>query len=244
MFVCANINSINENIMYSTNDPYIIKVSDLYKIYKKAKIEIPAVRNISYEFPTGKVTSIVGKSGSGKSTLLNLIGGLDSATSGQIWVKGKDLAKLSRYELALHRRFSVGMIFQSFNLIASRNALQNVTLALTFGGVPKRERKQRAVELLENVGLEERAYHKPSELSGGEAQRVAIARALANDPDVLLADELTGNLDSSTSKEIIDLLLKLNKEKNLTILMVTHDQETAEKVSHSVIRLKDGMVVS
>lgn len=221
----------------------IVEVNNLCKIYRKGSVEIPALKDISYQFIQSEITSIVGKSGSGKSTLLNMIGGLDTATSGQIIVNGKDLLKLNRYELALHRRYSVGMVFQSFNLIASRNALQNVELALTFGGVAPKERKKLATQLLINVGLENRIYHKPSELSGGEAQRVAIARALANDPDILLADELTGNLDSSTSKEIIDLLVKLNKEKNLTILMVTHDQETAEKISRSMIRLKDGMIV-
>lgn len=230
--------------MSSSNGQNIIEVNDLCKTYYKGKITIPALSNVSYQFSEGRITSIVGKSGSGKSTLLNLIGGLDVASSGTILVNGRDIIKMSRYELAMHRRFSVGMVFQSFNLIASRSALQNVTLALAFGGVPGNQRKKRAEELLVSVGLEGRINHKPSELSGGEAQRVAIARALANNPKILLADELTGNLDSITSNEIIDLLLKLNKEKNLTILMVTHDQETAEKVSDDIIRLKDGMVVN
>jgi ABC-type lipoprotein export system ATPase subunit len=220
----------------------IIEVSNLCKTYFKGKVEIPAVKNVSYKFPEGKITSIVGKSGSGKSTLLNMIGGLDIASSGKIDIDGKDLLKMSRYELALHRRFSVGMVFQSFNLISSRNALQNVMLALAFGGVARKERKEKARQLLDSVGLTQRINHKPSELSGGEAQRVAIARALANNPKVLLADELTGNLDSNTSNEIIDLLLNLNKEKKLTILMVTHDQETAERVSDGIVKLKDGMV--
>ncbi len=230
--------------MNESTQQHIIEVSNLNKTYHKGKIEIPAVKDISYKFIEGQIVSIVGKSGSGKSTLLNLIGGLDVASSGQIVISGKDLLRMNRHELALHRRFSVGMIFQSFNLITSRNALQNVTLALAFGGVPGNKRKQKAAELLESVGLKDRLSHKPSELSGGEAQRVAIARALANNPKVLLADELTGNLDSSTSKEIVDLLLNLNKEKNLTILMVTHDQETAERISHSIIRLKDGEIIS
>jgi putative ABC transport system ATP-binding protein len=151
---------------------------------------------------------------------------------------------MKRSELALHRRFSVGMIFQSFNLISSRTALENVTLALTFGGVPRGSRRERAIELLGKVGLGNRVTHKPTELSGGEAQRVAIARALANNPKVLLADEPTGNLDSVTSGEIIELLLSLNEEKKLTVLLVTHDQETAEKVSEQVIRLKDGMIIN
>lgn len=222
----------------------IVEVRNLCKTYRKGSVEIPALNDVSCQFKQSEITAIIGKSGSGKSTLLNMIGGLDTATSGHIIVNGKDLLKENRYELALHRRYSVGMVFQSFNLIASRNALQNVTLALAFAGVQKRERKIKAFELLESVGLGNRISHKPSELSGGEAQRVAIARALANEPKILLADELTGNLDSATSKEIIDLLLKLNKEKKLTILMVTHDRETAEKVSHSVISMKDGRIVS
>lgn len=222
----------------------LIRISRLSKSYFKGEVEIQALRDLTFEVNRGEIFSIVGKSGSGKSTLLNLIGGLDHATSGEIFFEEKDLSRMKRAELALHRRFSVGMIFQSFNLIPSRTALENVSLALTFGGVPHRLRKQKSIELLEQVGLKARLTHKPSELSGGEAQRVAIARALANSPKVLLADEPTGNLDSVTSEEIITLLLKLNREKGITILLVTHDQETAEKVSKEVIRLKDGAIVN
>lgn len=191
----------------------------------------------------GEFFSIVGKSGSGKSTLLNLIGGLDRATSGSIIFDGKELHKMSRTEMANHRRFSVGMIFQSFNLIQSRNAIENVELALTFGGVQRRKRREIAETLLRNVGLGERLTHRPDELSGGETQRVAVARALANNPKVLLADEPTGNLDSETSNDIISLLQDLNKNHGLSIIMVTHDLETAEKVSDRIIRLKDGKIV-
>ncbi|MBE0663626.1 MAG: ABC transporter ATP-binding protein [Bacteroidales bacterium] len=190
----------------------------------------------------GEFLAIVGKSGSGKSTILNLVGALDKATTGSIFFNGKDLAQMSRSEMANHRRFSVGMIFQSFNLIPSFNALQNVELALTFGGMPRSKRKNKATELLVKMGLENRLTHRPDELSGGETQRVAIARALANSPEVLLADEPTGNLDSETSAEIMALLMDLNKNHSLSIILVTHDLETAEKVSDTIIRLKDGRI--
>jgi len=220
----------------------IIKVEKLVKIYRKGEIEIPAVDHLSFSVDKGSFLSIVGRSGSGKSTLLNLIGGLDTPTDGSIFFHGKNIAGLSRAGLANHRRYNVGMIFQSFNLIYSRNALENVTLAMVFSGISKNERKVRAIRLLEEVGLSNRIYHKPDELSGGETQRVAIARALSNDPEVILADEPTGNLDSQTAEEIIDLLVKLNQLHHKTILMITHDQNAAEKISHRVIRLLDGKI--
>ena len=223
--------------------PTILKISGLSRIYLKGQVEIPALRDVSFEVDEGSYLSIVGKSGSGKSTLLNLVGGLDTPTEGKIEVNGEDLAEMNRYQLALHRRNSVGMIFQSFNLIQNRTAIENIMLPLIFSGVPRRQRKERAGKLLELVGLAERMNHLPSELSGGEAQRVAIARSLANEPRIILADEPTGNLDSSTSAEIIDLLVSLNKGKGLTILMVTHDKETAEAVSDKIITLKDGGIV-
>jgi putative ABC transport system ATP-binding protein len=192
---------------------------------------------------SGQFVGIVGKSGSGKSTLLNLIGGLDRPTNGQIIINDRDLAEMSRYDLALHRRFSVGMIFQSFNLITSLSALDNVILPLIFSGTNRKKRKARGKDILVQVGLERRSDHYPGELSGGEAQRVAIARALINDPCIILADEPTGNLDSQTSEEIINLLVDLNKNKGLTVLMVTHDQEIAGRISDKVLRLKDGMIV-
>jgi putative ABC transport system ATP-binding protein len=218
----------------------MIEVKNLSKDYIKQKIVIPALHDVTCSVREGEYFAIVGRSGSGKSTLLNLIGGLDRPSAGQIVFQGKDLMTMSRAELANHRRFSVGMIFQSFNLIHSRTALENVALALAFGGMARRKRKGRAVELLASVGLEGRIHHKPDELSGGEAQRVAIARAMANQPRVLLADEPTGNLDSTTSAEIVGLLKKLNTEKGITVLMVTHDLETAGRVSDRIIQLKDG----
>lgn len=220
----------------------LIKSLNLGRSYKKGQIIIPALQDVSFEMKEGEFLAIVGKSGSGKSTILNLVGALDKATTGSILFNGKDLAKISRSEMANHRRFSVGMIFQSFNLIPSFNALENVALALTFGGMPRKERKNKAKALLVKMGLENRLTHRPDELSGGETQRVAIARALANSPRVLLADEPTGNLDSETSAEIMALLTDLNKNHGLSIILVTHDLETAEKVSHTIIRLKDGRI--
>ena len=221
----------------------LLNISGLSKIYQKGEVKIPALLDVSCKVTQGSYLSIVGKSGSGKSTLLNMVGGLDKPSSGTILVNGKDLGSMNRYDLALHRRFTVGMIFQSFNLIQNRTAIENVLLPLVFSGKPRKKRKARAAEILDQVGLSERINHLPSELSGGEAQRVAIARALVNEPRMILADEPTGNLDSSTSAEIIDLLVSLNKEKGLTIIMVTHDRETADAVSDNIITLKDGGVV-
>ena len=221
----------------------ILQTIDLVKTYYKGDMAINAVDGVSFEVKEGEIVSIVGRSGSGKSTLLNLIGGLDTATEGQINFGGKKISDWNRKDLAFHRRFNVGMIFQSFNLIFTRSALDNVILALTFGGYPKNKRKARAMELLESVGLSGRMHHKPDELSGGEAQRVAIARALANDPAIILADEPTGNLDSATAKEITDLLVELNTGQGKTILLVTHDSETAEEISDRVIGLLDGRII-
>jgi putative ABC transport system ATP-binding protein len=224
-------------------NPHIIRTNVLSRIYEKGSNKVTALLEVSFEVSEGQFICIAGKSGSGKSTLLNLIGGLDRPTSGNIFFNGNDLAGMNRYELALHRRLSVGMIFQSFNLVPTLSALDNVILPLIFTGVSRKDRKSRGIELLKQVGLEGRKDHFPGELSGGEAQRVAIARALANEPKVILADEPTGNLDSQTSEEIIDVLVKLNRNKGLTILMVTHDLETASQISDKIIRLKDGKII-
>jgi len=221
----------------------LLSVKELFRYYQKGDQQITAVDSISFDLEEGEFLSVVGRSGSGKSTLLNLLGGLDTATSGEIVFNGTNIARYKRQELALHRRYNVGMIFQSFNLFNTRNALENVVLALIFGELPKKERLLRGEELLRSVGLEDRMKHRPSELSGGEAQRVAIARALANNPKILLADEPSGNLDSQTSGEIMELLMDLNKHQGLTIIMVTHDIAMADKVSDRVIRLLDGKIV-
>lgn len=221
----------------------VLRTVDLQKTYVKGRVEIEVLRGLSFEVGDGEFLTVVGRSGSGKSTLLNLLGGLDRPTGGRIEFAGRDLSAMSRGELARHRRKTVGMIFQSFNLIPSRSALANVTLALAFGGHPRAKRRGRAMELLESVGLGDRADHVPSELSGGEAQRVAIARAIANGPDVVLADEPTGNLDSATAEEIVGLLGRLNRENGVTVIMVTHDEEGARGVSDRLLRLLDGRFV-
>ena len=212
------------------------------KDYGKGHTHIEALRGVSFNIKSGEFISFVGPSGSGKSTLLNLIGGMDSPTSGSLFIEGKDITTASKKELVLHRRHTVGMIFQSFNLIPDLTALGNVTLAMAFGGVPRKKRNSHAQNLLEKVGLKERIFHTPGELSGGEAQRVAIARAMSNNPRILLADEPTGNLDSKTSEKIIDILKNLNKQKKITVIMVTHDMPIAEKVSHRIIHLLDGKI--
>ena len=221
----------------------LVRAIDVRKSYTRGAQELPVLRGLSFDIRAGEFLSIVGRSGSGKSTLLNLLGGLDKLSEGSIWVNDKELSLMSRKELTLHRRFTVGMVFQSFNLLPNRNAIENVCMPMAFAGRPRNERKRRARELLEQVGLDERTDHRPDELSGGEAQRVAIARALANDPEILLADEPTGNLDSTTSTEIIALLVQLNRDLGRTIVMVSHDETMAREVSDRILRLHDGQVV-
>ncbi len=220
----------------------MLSVNNLSKIYKRQSNQLKALNNISFEVEKGEFISVVGRSGSGKSTLLNLIGGLDTPTNGEILFNGKNLHSMNRKDRELHRRFSIGMIFQSFNLIPYRSALDNVALSMIFAGYSKKKRRERAEELLDIVGLSQRAGHKPSEMSGGENQRVAIARALANKPMMLLADEPTGNLDSQTSDKISSLLTDLNKNQGITILMITHENEIAEAVSDRIITLLDGKI--
>jgi putative ABC transport system ATP-binding protein len=219
-----------------------VSATDIHKDYRRGTVTIPVLRGVSLGITRGEFVSVVGRSGSGKSTLLNLLGGLDTPTSGRIVVGDRDVTAMTRHGLAMHRRSTVGMIFQSFNLISSRTAAENITLALAFGGWDRRARQARAMELLSSVGLSHRVDHRPGELSGGEAQRVAIARALANDPAVLLADEPTGNLDSGTADEILSLLRSLNADRGLTVVMVTHDEEAAGRISHRLLRLFDGLV--
>lgn len=220
----------------------MIRLLDVSKSYNMKGSEVVALNNVSCEFEEGTFISVVGRSGSGKSTLLNLIGGLDSATSGKIYFKDKLLNLMSKKELEAYRRLSVSMIFQSFNLISHRSAIENVILPMIFANIPLSERKKRASKLLEQVGLSSRINHLPSELSGGEAQRVAIARALANNPSLILADEPSGNLDSKTADEIMNLLIDLNKKHGITIIMITHESDIAQRVSDKIITLFDGKI--
>lgn len=221
----------------------IVQLVDLEKVYNKKSNMVAALKGVSFDVDQSEFVSVVGRSGSGKSTLLNLIGGLDSPSSGKIIFNGKSMDIMSKKELERHRRFSIGMVFQSFNLISYRTALDNVILPMVFAEISVKDRKKRAAELLESVGLADRMNHVPAEMSGGEAQRVAIARALANNPAMILADEPTGNLDSNTSDEIMNLLLDLNKNRNIPIMMITHEAEIAHKVSDKVVTLFDGKVL-
>lgn len=224
-------------------DSPLIEIRDARRVYNLDRAPVYALNGVSFEIREKSFVSIVGKSGSGKSTLLNLIGGMDKPTSGEIVVGGKVVSNMTSKQLALYRRAAVGMIFQSFNLIPTMTALDNVALPLFFAGVSEKARYARAAELLEMVGLSHRATHRPTELSGGEQQRVAIARALVANPLFILADEPTGNLDTRTTEEIVALLQRLHQQGK-TIVMITHDLSLAERLSTRIITLKDGVVVS
>lgn len=218
----------------------VIQTNDLRKIYKIGEVEVHALAGVTITINKGEVVAIMGPSGSGKSTLMNLLGCLDRPTSGRYILDGEEVSELDDDQLASIRNRKVGFVFQSFNLLSRSTALANVELPMRYAGVSK-ERVQRAAEALESVGLADRMNHKPTELSGGQQQRVAIARALVNHPAILMADEPTGNLDSKSGKEIMDLLLSLNKEYETTLIIVTHDPTVAAQ-TRRIIRLKDGLV--
>ena len=218
----------------------MVKLSNVTKTYKTGDTFFNAVDDVSLEIANGEFLAILGSSGSGKSTLLHLIGGLDKPTKGSIVVDGQDLASLSGEHLAVYRNKQVGFVFQFFNLLPRTSIFDNVVLPLIYAkGV--RNRKEKALEPIRSLGLEHRLNHKPSELSGGEQQRVAIARALVNDPKIILADEPTGNLDSKTGLQILELFKALNKQGK-TLVMVTHDQAIAE-AAHRIIQIKDGKII-
>lgn len=221
----------------------ILAAEEVSKIYQMGTNSVSALDNVSLEIREGEFVAIQGTSGSGKSTLLNMLGGLDHPTKGEVYFASKPLGPFTKREMARYRRFSVGMIFQNFNLIPTMTARENVALALAFGGLRGQQRRMRSSELLTRVGLGDRQTHKPSELSGGEQQRVAIARALANNPKVLLADEPTGNLDSTRAHELLALLREMVEKDGLTILMVTHDHELANSFADRIVFMKDGKVV-
>jgi ABC-type lipoprotein export system ATPase subunit len=222
----------------------MVHAVDVVKSYGTSTAPVMALRGINLKIERGERIALLGKSGSGKSTLLNLIGGLDRPTSGSLSVAGKDLGKISAAELAQYRLASVGMIFQSFNLIASRNALQNVELPMIFAGRPPKERREAACHALEAVGLPHRLTHRPAELSGGEHQRVAIARALVNRPSLLLADEPTGNLDTATADQVVTLLADHVRQHGCTLILVTHEEELAHRLTERVVLLRDGLLAS
>lgn len=221
-------------------DRALVSLENVRKIYIMDQVEVPALQGITLSIARGEFISIMGPSGSGKSTVMNLIGCLDRPTSGRVIIDDRDVSKLSDNALAEIRRKKIGFVFQQFNLIRRLNALENVELPMWFAGVEKNQRIRRASILLERVGLGKRLKHKPTELSGGERQRVSIARALANDPELLLADEPTGNLDSKSGDDILSLLESLNREGK-TIVIVTHDLEYGRRAQR-MVKLRDGLI--
>ncbi|MHC1566248.1 MAG: ABC transporter ATP-binding protein [Candidatus Syntropharchaeia archaeon] len=219
----------------------MIKVENLVKIYKMGKVDVHALRGVNLEIGDGDFIAIVGPSGSGKSTLLNMIGCLDKPTEGIVFINGINTGNLSENKLAEMRRKKIGFIFQQLNLIRTLNAVENVALPMFFAGISRKKRMERARELLEKVGLGNRLYHKPSEMSGGEQQRVAIVRALSNDPEVIIGDEPTGNVDTETGNVIMDILEDLNGEGR-TIIVVTHDPDIAARAK-IIKKMKDGKII-
>lgn len=223
------------------NRQYTVKTIDVRKEYVMGKQKLEALKGVNVEIKNGEYISIMGPSGSGKSTLFNMIGGLDKPSSGKVYIDEVDISGLDAYELAWLRCRKIGYIFQTFNLIPVMTALENCTLPMIFAGMSTQDAMDKGAELLGLVGLGDRIRHKPLELSGGQQQRVAIARSLANDPAIILADEPTGNLDLKTGKEIIELLRRLNKDKNVTIISATHDLKMLD-ASDRIIWIRDGNV--
>ena len=221
----------------------IIEFKSISKVYGRGSVRVPALIDVDLSVRQGEFLAIMGPSGSGKSTAMNILGCLDRPTKGQYLFMGTSVGSLSRNQQALLRRHYMGFVFQGFNLLSRTTALENVELPLIYRGMPKSQRRQEAHRALKLVGLADRAGHSPAELSGGQQQRVAIARALVSDPEVLLADEPTGNLDSARSREIMELLASLNRELGLSVLMVTHEEEMAE-YAHRIVRFLDGRIES
>jgi len=218
----------------------VIKIENVTKVYKMGQVEVHALRGASLEIAQGEWVTVMGPSGSGKSTLMNIIGCLDQPTSGVYYLDGIDVSQLDDNELAEIRNSKIGFVFQSYNLLARTSALRNVELPLLYSG--RGNKRDRAVAALEAVGLGDRVNHNPNELSGGEQQRVAIARALVNDPSIILADEPTGNLDSKSGTEIVEIFRQLNKEQGITMVFVTHDRGVAEQTQR-ILHLHDGRIV-
>lgn len=219
----------------------IIKLENAWKIYQLGKVELVALKHVNLDINPGDFVTIMGASGSGKSTLLNIVGCLDSPTKGRVFLNGKDTSLLSEDQLSQLRGKTIGFIFQEFNLLPNLDALENVMMPMIFQGTPIEQRKKRAKDLLISVGLGERIYHQPAELSGGERQRIAIARAFANNPELVIADEPTGNLDSTTGKKVMEILTDFHTKQGKTIIVVTHDPHIAD-YSEKIVDIKDGEI--
>lgn len=230
--------------MTPTNDGIAIRTEGLTRHYQMGETVVRAVDNVTLKIHAGEFVALLGSSGSGKSTLLNLMAGLDRPSSGKIFAHGRSLAEMSSEELARHRSRTIGMVFQAFNLLPRMTLEENVELPLRLAEVDRRERSARVREAIERVRLGTRLTHRPGELSGGEQQRAALARALVNRPTILLADEPTGNLDSATGDEIMNLLRAINQSLEMTIVMVTHEHPRAERFAHRILRMADGKLVS
>ena len=220
----------------------VVEVEDLYKIYKVGTNKVRALNGVSFQVYEGEFCAIVGTSGSGKSTLLNMLAGLEHPTKGQIAIRGQHIEKMNEQQLVAFRREHVGFIFQSFNLMGTMTAIENVALPLTFRGVPKKERLKRAERMIRLVGLEKHKKHRPNQMSGGQQQRVGMARALVVNPDIMFADEPTGNLDSVTSEEMMTLMRNVVNKHHKTLIMVTHDNQLASYADR-VIHIKDGKII-
>jgi len=219
----------------------LIRVENLVKVYRMGDVQVPALRGVSLEIHRGEFVAIMGPSGSGKSTFMNLLGCLDKPTSGSYYLEGVDVSQLSRDELAKIRNTRIGFVFQTFNLLPRTSALENVELPMLYNGMPTRDRHRKAREALRWVGLEGREQHQPSQLSGGEQQRVAIARALTNNPSIVLADEPTGNLDTRTSVEVMDIFQRLN-DQGITVVLITHEPDIAHFARRTIF-FRDGQVL-
>ena len=215
----------------------MIEVKGISKIYKMGKEQVIALNNVSLKIDKGEFVAIIGPSGSGKSTLMHIVGGLDSPTAGNVYIEGNDISKLKDKQLSNYRNTKIGFVFQAFNLENSQTALENVMMPLIFAGISKKERKERALKALEQVGLSNLAKHKPNEMSGGQRQRVSVARALINNPEIIFADEPTGNLDSKSGESIMELFKEINK-KGYTVIMVPHNPNEAAKAAR-IIKIMD-----
>lgn len=220
----------------------VIKLENIKRFFKIGDVEVQALRGVNLTINKGEYVALMGPSGSGKSTLMNLLGCLDTPSAGKYWLSGQDVSQMDDDELAEIRNKEIGFVFQTFNLLPRSTALDNVALPLVYAGYGRTERNERALKTLESVGLADRTDHKPNELSGGQRQRVAIARALINNPSIILADEPTGNLDTKTSYEIMELMEKIHEQGN-TVIIVTHEEDIARR-AHRIVRLRDGVVES